>query len=339
MKTSTPSISVAIATYNSGKTIEKCLKVIRSQNYPQELIEIILGDGGSKDKTKKIAKKYKAKVINVPESKQHAEYNRGVAFNAGKGELSLIIDHDNFLPYKNWLKEMVKPLAEDENIVASSTCYYHYSKEYDLMDRYFALFGTSEPLPYYLRKADRMPQTATNWVLVGNAEDKGDYYKVRFTKDPRKFPSIGSNGCLMRRELVQKHAKADPDNHYPIDVLFDVNKKGYNTFAFVKNSIIHLTHSRGFFEFMKRRRIFVERYHFQELEKRRWSVVMSGEASSVVLFVIYSLTLIKPTIDAVRGYVKIRDIAWFVHPFMCFGTTVVYGWVTLKYSVIGKLFK
>jgi len=339
MKSSTPSISVAIATYNSGKTLERCLRLIRSQNYPQENIEIILGDGGSKDDTKEIAKKYKAKVIKVPENKQHAEYNRGVAFNAGMGELSLIIDHDNFLPDKNWLKEMVKPLKDDKEIVASSTCYYHYSKSYDLMDRYFALFGTSEPLPYYLKKADRMPQTVKDWELSGKAEDKGDYYKVKFEKDARKFPSIGSNGCLMRRELVQKNAKADPDNHYPIDVLYDMVEKGFNTFAFVKTSMIHLTHSRGFFEFMRRRKKFVEKYHFQELSKRRWSVVMPGDGMGVVMFVIFSLTFIKPALDALKGFIKIRDFAWFVHPLMCFGTTIIYGWVTLRYLIAGKLIK
>ena len=339
MKKALPLISVAIATYNSAKTIGRCLTLIRSQNYPQEKIEIILGDGGSKDKTKEIAKKYKAKVIDVPEDKQHAEYNRGVAFNAGSGELSLIIDHDNFLPSNNWLKEMVKPLIEDKSIVASSTCYYHYDRKYNLMDRYFALFGTSEPLPYYLKKADRMPQTAKEWVLVGQAEDKGEYFKVKFEKDPRKFPSIGSNGCLMRRELVQENAKADPENHYPIDVLYDVVEKGFDTFAFVKNSIIHLTHSRGFFEFMKRRRRFVEKYHFQELSKRRWSVVMPGDEVGVGLFVLFSLTFVKPTLDAFMGFIKIRDFAWFVHPLMCFGTTVIYGWVTIKYLFLGLLKK
>ena len=29
---------------------------------------------------------------------------------------------------------------------------------------------------------------------------------------------------------------------------------------------------------------------------------------------------------AKKGYVKVADIAWFVHPFMCFGISVVYGW-------------
>lgn len=329
-----PSISVCVATYNSAKTLDKCLRLVRKQNYPQSKIEIVLGDGGSTDGTLDIAKKYKARVVSIPKQKQHAEYNRGVAFNSAKGELALILDHDNFLPSKNWLRQMLQPLMRHKEVVASSTCYYHYDKRFDLMDRYFALFGTSEPLPFFLHKADRMLQYSKKWNLVGRAKDFGDYYLVSFERNPRKFPSVGSNGCLMRRELVLKYAKADPENHYPIDVLYDMVEAGFNKFAFVKNSIIHLTHQRGFWEFLKRRKLFVEKYHFEKHSKRRWSVVMPGDEFGLFLFVIYSLTLLGPLYESFKGYLKIRDVAWFMHPLMCLGTTLVYGYVFLKFKAL-----
>lgn len=332
-----PTVSVVVATYNSGKTLDRCLRLVRQQNYPQSKIEIILGDGGSTDDTLKIAKKYQAKVAHIPPEKQHAEYNRGVAYNRAKGELVLILDHDNFLPHKDWLIEMVAPLLENPKMVATNTCYYHYSKKYSLMDRYFALFGTSEPLPYYLGKADRMPQTAKSWVLTGKAQDKGNYYLVEFENDPRKFPSIGTNGCLMRRKIVNKYANVKPEYHYPIDVLFDVVKSGRNKFGWVKTSIIHLTHSRGLLQFMKRRKQFVEQYHFTDHSKRRWSVVMPGDELKLALFVFYSLTFVKPFWDSLKGFIKIRDVAWFVNPLMCFGSTLVYGYVLLKPKFLSLL--
>lgn len=328
-----PTITVVTPTYNSGKTIDKCLQSVREQDYPQEKIEIVLGDGGSVDNTLKIAAKYKAKVISIPKEKQHAEYNRGVAFNEAEGDLVLILDHDNFLPYNTWLRDMVKPLLGNPNMVTTNTCYYHYSRSYGLMDRYYALFGTNEPLPYYLKKADRMPQTAKKWRLTGKSKDMGEYYLVEFEKDPRKFPSIGTNGCLMRKKLVTSNADIRPEFHYPIDVLFDVVKNGHNQFGFVKNSIIHLTHSSGFFEFMKRRKRFVEHYHFQDMSRRRWSVVMPGDEPRVILFIIFSLSIVMPLFDSLRGFLKIRDIAWFVHPLMCVGTTFIYGYVTIKHKL------
>lgn len=333
IKEKLPSISVCIPTFNSEKTVERCLRLIREQSYPQDKIEIILGDGGSSDGTFDIGRKYKARIVSIPKEKQHAEYNRGVAFNKAKNELALIVDHDNFLPYKHWLRDMVEPLVADKEVVASSTCYYDYDKKYDIMDRYFALYGASEPLPYFLKKTDRLSQVDKMWNLFGKASDCGKYFIVEFDPDPRKFPSIGSNGCLMRKDLVLRNAKADPDNHYPIDVLYDVCKKGHNKFAFVKNSIIHLTHSRGLWEFLKRRKRFVEQYHFEEHSKRRWSVVMPGDEFNLFLFVIYSLTIIGPLITALKGYIKIKDPAWFIHPVMCLGTTIIYGWVFLRFKL------
>jgi len=330
-----PTISVVTPTYNSGKTLDRCLGAVRKQDYPQDKIEIILGDGGSTDNTLEIAKKYGAKVIKIPEEKQHAEYNRGVAFNQARGELVLILDHDNFLPYKTWLKDMIRPLQENPKMVATETCYYDYNRKYKLLDRYFALFGTSEPLPYYLGKADRLPQTAKTWVNLGKAYDKGNYYLVEFEKDPLKIPTIGTNGCLMRRKIVCK-GDIRPEYHYPIDVMVDVIKLGYNQFGFVKNSIIHLTNLRGFWSFLKRRKMFVEKYHFQDCSKRRYSVFMKGDEWQLIKYIFYSLTIVKTIFDAFRGFLQIPDPAWFLHPFMCFGTTIIYGFVTIRNKLLGN---
>lgn len=325
-----PSVSVVIATFNSGKTLERCLSKVRSQNYPQSKVEILLGDGGSTDNTFQIAKKYKAKIVKIPKDKQNAEYNRGTAFNRAKNELVLILDHDNFMTTKDYLSELVQPLLDHPEVVASESCYYHYSRRYSLLDRYYALFGTIEPVPFYFGKADKLMQTSKKWNLHGQATNHGDYYLVRFDNNPLRFPTIGTNGCLMRRRLVMDNADVRPDHHFPIDVMVDVVAAGHHTFAFVKNSLIHLTGARGVLSFLKRRVMFVEKYHFADGPRRRYSVYMPGDGWNLVKFVFYSLTLVKPVIDATIGFVKIPDPAWFVHPVMCLGITFSYGWGTLK---------
>ena len=54
-------VSVVIPTYNSERTLEKCLKSIVDQTYKN--IEIIVVDKFSEDKTVEIAKSYGARII------------------------------------------------------------------------------------------------------------------------------------------------------------------------------------------------------------------------------------------------------------------------------------
>ena len=74
-----------------------------------------------------------------------------------------------------------------------------------------------------------MPWGTKSWTRQGKARDMGGYYLVSFEKKPSKIPSIGTNGCIMRRKLIIENAKADPKNHYPIDVMVDMIMKGYKS--------------------------------------------------------------------------------------------------------------
>jgi glycosyltransferase involved in cell wall biosynthesis len=84
-----PLVSVIIPTKNSARTLDKCLKSIQDQTYPN--IEIILVDNNSTDQTKEIARKFTDKVYNKgPE--RSAQRNYGV--KKSKGEYVLVHDSD-----------------------------------------------------------------------------------------------------------------------------------------------------------------------------------------------------------------------------------------------------
>lgn len=322
-----PSVSVAIATRNSSRTLTLCLSSVKAQDYPSS-IEIIIADGGSVDKTLEIAKQFKAKIISVPEEKQNAEYNKGVAVNAAKNDVLLMIDHDNILSHKNWLKNMIRPLVEDEEIFGSGVLQFHYDKNMSLIDRYSALLGGTDPVPFFLNKSAHQSYLYDRFHLRGKLlkEERG-YYKVRL--DSRRLPTLGGNGSILRRKLL-KYAKSSPDYFFHIDIHVDLAKKGYTTYAFVKDTIIHLTGNK-FLPFLRRRRYFIEKYHFEDHLKRRYSVYDSKSDKWVLIgFIFYSSTLILPTIDALRGFIKLPDPAWFIHPIMCLGILIVYGITSVK---------
>jgi cellulose synthase/poly-beta-1,6-N-acetylglucosamine synthase-like glycosyltransferase len=53
-----PKVSVIVPTYNEAKFIEKKLEDIARQNYPKELLEIIVIDSASTDGTAELARRW-----------------------------------------------------------------------------------------------------------------------------------------------------------------------------------------------------------------------------------------------------------------------------------------
>lgn len=330
-----PTITVIIATFNSEKTIDQCLESVREQNYPQENIDILLADGGSKDNTLHIVKKYNVTIFHIDPKKQNAEYNKGVAVRKSKGDLLLMIDHDNVLPHPYWLRRMVKPLLDSKKIVAVETLRYHYDPKASLLDRYFALFGAGDPLAFYLGKADRVSFIFDTYNLFGKAKDVGEYYVVQY--EPSHIPTLGANGFLIRRKILMENALIDEKHFFHIDVNVDLIRKGFNTYAFIKDDIIHLTGYKNIGSFLYRRKLFMEQFHYQTKAQRRYSVYMKGDTKNLFKFVLYSITFVKPTYDALRGYLKVQDNAWLLHPFLSFTLLIIYGYTFSKTIVINYL--
>jgi glycosyltransferase involved in cell wall biosynthesis len=110
MKIKKPLVSIVIPTYNSEKTLAKCLESIKNQTYKN--IEVIVVDKFSKDRTVEIAKKFDAKVI-VESFDRSAARNRGI--KEAKGDYLLSIDSDMELTPRV-IEECLEAINNNEKI-------------------------------------------------------------------------------------------------------------------------------------------------------------------------------------------------------------------------------
>ncbi len=86
-----PLVSVNIPTYNSERTLERCLGAVRGQSFRD--FEIIVIDAYSKDRTREIAESHGAAVIST----RGLLAQRKLGIEKSKGEFILLLDSDQVL--------------------------------------------------------------------------------------------------------------------------------------------------------------------------------------------------------------------------------------------------
>jgi cellulose synthase/poly-beta-1,6-N-acetylglucosamine synthase-like glycosyltransferase len=114
---SLPGVSIIVTTFNSESTIDECLRSILELDYPKQLLEVIVIDGGSTDATTERAKAYPVKLISS-QLNPPAAYN--LVLKTAEKEIIGLIDSDAKVE-KGWLRKLVKHLDDPKVAGASGT--------------------------------------------------------------------------------------------------------------------------------------------------------------------------------------------------------------------------
>ena len=134
-------LSIIIPTKNEEEYLPALLESIKKQTFKD--YEVIVADNNSRDKTKKIAKKYRCKIVGggLPGKA------RNIGAKSATGDILLFLDADTELKAKNFLEKAVDEFTKRELDIAAPLMYLKGNKldklYFDFWNRLTELFQYS----------------------------------------------------------------------------------------------------------------------------------------------------------------------------------------------------
>ncbi|MEJ2740625.1 MAG: mycofactocin biosynthesis glycosyltransferase MftF [Dehalococcoidia bacterium] len=250
-----PAVSIIIPVKDRPEDIVECLQSLSDLNYPEDKMEVIVVDDGSKQSISDIVSSFNAKLIKLEES-QGASVCRNIgAHNAG-GDILAFLDAD-CIADKNWLREIV-PFIQIEGIGAVGglvDSYYHKSQ----LDRYEEAFSS-------LSMGKRL-------IFQGNTESSFYVPSCNLLVTSAVFRAMGG----FKKEM---HVGED------VDLCWRIRKNGHILLYVPAGKVAH-KHRNKLFKMLQRRKDYgtseAPLYYFHRDKKKRFPISIFAMLSLLAL--------------------------------------------------------
>ncbi len=308
-----PKVSFILLTLNDRKGIERCIKSLWRQDYPKKLIDLVAVDNGSKDESAETAKKNGARVFVYPKGTPYSNWTKGM--KQIKGDYFFYLEQDIVLRNKNFIKDMIKPLLEDDKLVATFT------KEYPKNDMHWVC----RYLSYHYSQCDPLLEYLFLPVEKSFIEKKKGYIVCKF--EDKKIPPAAR--MFYRVKYLKKTPNWTTKNYFDHDFLINCVRSGYPYFGYVPEAGYYHYHVRDFKHLMQKRirnlgmHFFPEygKYHYTILDtKNKWEVIR------LVWFVIYANLFFLALIRGFIRFLKHKDWVLLTEPIITISVTDILLW-------------
>lgn len=297
MQNKLPKISVAIPTYNEEENIERCLSSVFGQDYPSDLLEVFVLDGGSTDRTVELAKQYP--IIYMFNKKRDAESAKMLGFSHATGDLFFYLDADLDLACRDWFRRLLFPLMDDPNIAGSFTRFVPYADDPPL-NRYLSYHELQlDPMLEYL--CPRLSDIVT--------EDRDQYCVCDF--QPHKSPPVGI--CLYRMHLLRPIIE-QVEGFVWVDIAIPIllSRHGHSLFAYVPDAGVHHLTVKHMGDMYKKKRRDANNTYLPAVGNREFTYVdydSSPDVLRLAWWVVYANLVVPGLCRGLYKSIKYRDWA------------------------------
>lgn len=301
-------ISFVIPTLNEEKKIRECLSRIRMQQYDQNLVEIVICDGGSTDQTIQIAREFNSVIINNP--LRSAETGLRLGADSASGAIITAFAADNLLVGLNWITRLVQSFNDLPDVTAIFP-----QVVIDPSDNTFSKYYTK----IYCDPFNRFV-----YGHAGNPNSFNKCYNIVLNENNIVIYDLKTQPPLLAlaQAFTYRANWVRPDNSYRDDItpIWSMIHSGNNIGYYPE---LHLYHHS--FEGIRH---FVAKFFFRStnaleygflarLGKLPWSYKVR-----TLLWFPYSLTLIGPLIDSIMWSFRDQSLIWLWHMPTCVGLTI-----------------
>lgn len=297
-------------TYNSGRTIYQSLESVRAQTISQELVEIIVADGGSSDHTLSVAESFDCKIVK--NERVQPEYGKLVGLNMARGRFVVFLDSDEVLVDRASLEKKVALLRGESNVRNVITAGLTNPPGYPPINDYVNRFG--EPFSHFMYQLDGGDYVASLSRRYHVCYDSEESMVVEFSEND-VLPICDGGGHCFDLEFLREIA--DLSDVGVIPVIFSLMAERTRRLGVVKGDFTehHSTVSlkRYFSKIRWRIRSNVHRLTGTEGYTNREAREPEYFRFRKYLFIPYALSVILPTVDAVRMSISRRDVWYLMH--------------------------
>jgi glycosyltransferase involved in cell wall biosynthesis len=309
-----PRVSFIMPTLNAEALLDNVLSSIARQSYPRDRYEILLADAHSTDRTREIAKKYNAIVLD--DDGKNMEEGKRLALQQATGEFIVFVDADNEITHHDYIELAVKALAAHPQALGVEGYYLPSPKMSSFCAYLTHRLHISDPIAWLM---------SANPKLV--ARD-GEVERWTLPGQTLSYP-LGANGFIFRRadlELVRAGAHFQ-DTHAALHLM----RRGQREWLRIRGRGVHHYYVQTLWGFVqKRRRATVHFLRVQEEAKTNW--MKEKPAVPLWLAGVYCVTFLGPLWHTLRGLVRDHDACWLWHVPASLGSVIGDAWGVWTYK-------
>jgi len=300
-------ITIIMPTYNSERTLERALLSVRKQTIDQNMIEILVIDGGSTDKTVHIAQKHGAIVLKNPE--RIPETAKRIGFAYAHGEYIIMQDSDEVWCSAEQLKNRLNFFAENQDVFCLITDKLIPGKGCGLSCAYLNI--VSDPFGYIIYR-NKNSCVEQNRRYLFRKSEHGNVYQYH----ANDIAPIGDGCCTMislkkARELFGDRVTSQ---EFATSIFIQMVNSTHKVGIIPNDNIIHYS-TASFRGYLKKLRFRIH-INLNDVEKSgynsraRYSKKLRNRK---LLFVLYSFSVIGPVLDSIRLSVLYRRPSFLLH--------------------------